>query len=107
MHLAMKHNAPIIPVAVIGMEETIRSYADLKPLAKVLGMPVAPIVIPWVFPSKVYLYFGKPMYFKNDVHKESDVKERVDEVKAAINKLISTGLEKRNADIADKKNEKK
>lgn len=107
MHLAMKHNAPIIPIAVIGMEETIRSYADLKPLAKVLGMPVAPIVIPWVFPSKVYLYFGKPMYFKNDVHKESDVKERVDEVKAAINKLISTGLEKRNADIADKKNEKK
>jgi 1-acyl-sn-glycerol-3-phosphate acyltransferase len=107
MHLAMKHDAPIIPVAVIGMEETIRSYADLKPLAKALGMPVAPIVIPWVFPSKVYLYFGKPMYFKNDVHKESDIKERVDEVKAEINKLIKIGLEKRAADVAEKINAKK
>ncbi len=107
MHLAMKHNAPIIPVAVIGMEETIRSYADLKPIAKALGLPVAPLVVPWVFPSKVYLYFGKPIYYKNDVYKESDIKERVDEVKAAINKLIKIGLEKRATDLAEIKVEKK
>lgn len=107
MHLAMKHNAPIIPVAVIGMEETIRSYADLKPIAKALGLPVAPLVVPWVFPSKVYLYFGKPIYYKNDVYKESDIKERVDEVKAAINKLIKIGLEKRANDLAEIKVEKK
>lgn len=107
MHLAMKHNAPIIPVAVIGMEETIRSYADLKPIAKIFGMPVAPLVLPWVFPSKVYLYFGKPMFFKNDVYKESDIKGRVDEVKAEISKLIKIGLDKRIADVAEKSIEKK
>ncbi len=95
MHLSMKHNAPIIPVAVIGMEESIRSYADIKPLAKMFGMPVAPLVLPFVFPTKVFLYFGKPMYFKNDVYKDSDIKERVDKVKIAINDMIQEGLAKR------------
>lgn len=95
MHLAMKHDAPIIPVGVIGMEETIRSYADIKPLAKLLGMPVAPLVVPFIFPSKVFIYFGKPLYFKNDVHKESDIKQRVDKVKEAIDALLKEGLAKR------------
>jgi hypothetical protein len=26
----MNNNAPIIPVGIVGMEETIRSYADLN-----------------------------------------------------------------------------
>ena len=95
MHLAMKHDAPVIPVAVIGMEESIRSYADMKPLAKLLGMPVAPLVLPWVFPSKVFIYFGEPIYFKNDVYKEHDITERVNIVKKAIEILIQEGLAKR------------
>lgn len=103
MHLGMKNDAPIIPVAVIGMEETIRSYANIKPLAKILGIPVAPLVIPFVFPSKVYIYFGKPMYFKNDVQKESDVKARVDLVKTAINEMIQEGLAKRNTFYEEQK----
>jgi 1-acyl-sn-glycerol-3-phosphate acyltransferase len=102
MHLAMKHNAPIIPVGIIGMEETIRSYADIKPLAKLLGMPVAPLVIPFVFPSKVYIYIGKPIYFKNDVYKEHEVKERVERVKTEIDKLLKEGLAKREADTMSK-----
>ncbi len=102
MHLAMKHNAPIIPVGVIGMEETIRSYADIKPLAKALGMPVAPLVLPFIFPSKVYIYFGKPLYFENDVYKEQDIKARVDTVKAAINEFIQEGLKKREEYMAEK-----
>lgn len=106
MHLAMKHNAPIIPVGIIGMEETIRSYADIKPLAKALGMPVAPLVIPFIFPSKVYIYFGKPIYFENDVYKEHDIKERVEVVKAAINELIQEGLQKRQAYLAAQKEKK-
>lgn len=97
MHLAMKHDTPIIPVAVIGMEESIRSYADLKPIAKLFGMPVAPLVLPYVFPSKVYIYFGEPIYFANDVYKEQDIKERVDLVKREIDILIKEGLAKREA----------
>lgn len=103
MHLAMKHDAPIIPVAVVGMEESIRSYADLKPIAKLFGMPVAPLVLPYVFPSKVYLYFGEPMYFANDVYKEQDIKDRVELVKREIDILIKEGLAKREAYNKEKK----
>ena len=102
MHLAMKHHSPVIPVGIIGMEETIRSYADIKPLAKLLGMPVAPLVFPFIFPSKVYIYFGKPVYFKNDVYKEHDINERVDKVKGAINELLEEGLAKRASETKDK-----
>jgi len=58
-------------------------------------MPVAPLVVPFIFPSKVFIYFGKPIYFENDVHKESDIKDRVDTVKAAINDLLQQGLARR------------
>ncbi|MCC6517117.1 MAG: acyltransferase family protein [Chitinophagales bacterium] len=107
MHLAMKHDAPIIPVGIVGMEETIRSYADIKPLANLLGMPVAPLVIPFIFPSKVYLLFGKPIYFKNDTYKESEINTRVDIVKDAINELLKEGLAKREAYIQEKKQKNK
>lgn len=106
MHLAMKHDAPIIPVAVVGMEESIRSYANIKPVAKLLGMPVAPLVFPYIFPSKVYIYFGEPMYFDNDVYREEDIKERVDLVKREIDILIKDGIEKRKI-YNSEKNEKK
>jgi 1-acyl-sn-glycerol-3-phosphate acyltransferase len=95
MHLSMKHNAPIIPVGVVGMEETIRSYADIKPLARLLGLPVMPLVLPVILPSKVFLHFGEPMYFDNEVYKDQDIKERVEQVKNAIRKLIDEGLSKR------------
>ncbi len=106
MHLAMKHETPVIPVAVIGMEESIRSYADMKPLAKMFGMPVLPLVIPFMFPSKVFICFGKPIYFKNDVYKESDINERVNIVKSAIEVLIQEGLTKREAYNAEQKQKK-
>lgn len=106
MHLAMQHQAPIIPVGIVGMEETIRSYADIKPLAKILGMPVAPLVLPYIFPSKVYIHFGEPLYFKNDVYKDSDINIRVETVKKAIHDLVQIGLTDRNAYYATKKIEK-
>ena len=52
MHLAMKHETPIIPVGIVGLEESIISFADMKPLAKLFGMPYAPLIIPALFPTK-------------------------------------------------------
>lgn len=95
MHLAMKNNAPIIPVSVVGCEESIISLTDMKPIAKLLGLPYAPLVLPFVIPSKVYLHFGEPMYFENDVYSEHLITKRVDMVKAEIDKLIKAGLDKR------------
>lgn len=95
MHLATRHRTPIIPVGIVGCEESVISFADIKPLAKALGMPYAPIVLPVLLPTKVYLHFGEPMYFEGDNLSEREIREKVDIVKERINQLIQLGLAKR------------
>lgn len=95
VHLAMKHNTPIVPVGVVGCEETIPAIANIKPLAKLLGVPYVPIALPFVFPAKVILNFGKPIYFEHEDLTEEQVTRRVEKVKKSINGLIAKGLEER------------
>jgi 1-acyl-sn-glycerol-3-phosphate acyltransferase len=95
MHLAMQHKAPIIPVGIVGCEESIISLTDIKFLAKLLAIPYAPLIIPAVLPAKVIIHFGKPIFFENDVHTEHEVKERVNIVKNEVKKLVDIGLSKR------------
>lgn len=95
VHLAMKHNTPIIPVGVVGCEETIPAIANIKPLAKMLGVPYVPVALPVVFPAKVILSFGKPIYFEDGDLTEEQVTRRVEKVKTAINGLIAKGLDQR------------
>lgn len=95
MHLAMKYNAPIVPVGVVGCEETIPAIANIKPLARMLGIPYAPLAMPVVLPAKVHLNFGDPMIFDDREIPEEKVTERVELVKAAISELIDTGLSER------------
>lgn len=95
MHLAMKYKAPIVPVGVVGCEETIPAIANIKPLAKALGIPYAPVAMPVVLPAKVHLNFGPPMYFDDLEIPEELVTERVEKVKAEISRLIDKGLSER------------
>ncbi|QSP93700.1 acyltransferase family protein [Marinobacter salinisoli] len=95
MHLAMKYKAPIVPVGVVGCEETIPAIANIKPLAKALGVPYVPVALPVVLPAKVHLNFGAPMYFDDLEIPEEQVTERVETVKAEINRLIDKGLSER------------
>lgn len=95
MHLAIKYNAAIVPVGVVGCEETIPAIANIKPLAKALGIPYAPLAMPVVLPAKVHLNFGPPMYFDGEDISETQVGERVEQVKTEINRLIDKGLKER------------
>lgn len=95
MHLAMKYKAPIVPVGVVGCEETIPAIANIKPLAKALGVPYAPVALPVVLPAKVHLNIGDPMYFDDLEIPEEKVTDRVEQVKAEISKLIDKGLSER------------
>jgi 1-acyl-sn-glycerol-3-phosphate acyltransferase len=95
MHLSMNHRAPIVPVGVVGCEETMPAIANLAPLAKLLGIPYVPIVPSLVpLPARVYLHFGKPMIFPQATS-EAEVMQRVDEVKIELRKLIQLGLKER------------
>jgi len=95
MHLAMKYDATIIPLGIVGCEETIPAIANIKPLAKILGIPYVPIALPVIFPAKVRLNFGKPMKFEGGDVREEEVTRRVEQVKSVINDLIDKGLSER------------
>ena len=96
VHLAMNHRAPIVPVGIVGCEETMPSLGSIDPLARLLGIPYVPLV-PTLFPlpARVYLNFGEPIHFEGDVRSEADVTERVEAVKSAIRGLIDQGLSQR------------
>lgn len=94
MHLATEHRTPIIPVGIVGCEETIPALGHIKLLAKLSGLPYVPITLPFVLPAKVILNFGKPMYF-DPVDTEEEVTANVDAVKGVIDELIAKGLNER------------
>jgi 1-acyl-sn-glycerol-3-phosphate acyltransferase len=95
MHLAMNHRAPIVPVGIVGCEETMPAIANLAPIAKLLGIPYLPIVPSLLpLPARVYLHFGKPMHF-SPMASEAEVTDKVEEVKTELRRLIQLGLDER------------
>lgn len=97
LHLAMETDSPIIPVGVVGCEETMPSLGSITPLAKLLHIPYVPIAPLLPLPAKVILNFGAPMRFDSKPANEQEVTERTRAVKAEIRKLIELGLSQRKA----------
>ena len=95
MHLCMAHKTPIVPVGVVGCEETMPSLGSIDLLAKMLGLPYLPIALPMVLPAKITLSFGEPMTFDTSFDHEEDITDRVELVKAKIRDLIEQGLSER------------
>jgi 1-acyl-sn-glycerol-3-phosphate acyltransferase len=95
MHLAMQHKTPIVPVGVVGCEETMPSLGNITPLAKLLGIPYVPIAPLLPLPARVYLNFGEPMHFDGCTDSEDAVTGYVEQVKARIEELIARGLAER------------
>ena len=96
VHLAMAHDTPIIPVGIVGCEETMPSLGSIDPLARLLGIPYVPIVpTPLPLPARVVLNFGAPIRFPKDAGSETEVTARVERVKDAIRDLIDKGLSER------------
>jgi 1-acyl-sn-glycerol-3-phosphate acyltransferase len=95
MHLAVNHDTPIIPVGIVGCEESIISLGNPHSLARRLKLPSAPILLPMVFPTKVIINIGEPMFFEKAVDREDLMEDYVRDVKQEINRLINMGLKKR------------
>ncbi len=95
MHLAMAHKTPVIPVGIVGCEESILTLGNFKPLAKLLAIPYVPVALPVLLPTKVYINIGKPMYFEGNEDSEDEVTEKVNQVMNEIRLLIDKGLSER------------
>lgn len=102
MRLALETGTPIVPVAVVGGEEQLISVANVKPLAKLLGMPAFPL-LPQLFlgmafplPTRYRLYFGEPLRFSGDPDDDDAlIEEKVAVVKGTIQSMVHRGLAKR------------
>lgn len=101
MRLALETGAPIVPVAVIGAEEQAPAV-NVKPLAKLLGMPSFPVVpyppfiAPLPLPVKYRVYFGEPMRFSGDPDDDDEVlDDKVKTVRNRIQSMIHLGLRER------------
>ena len=67
---ALAAGAPIVPVAIVGSENQAPVLWDVKPLARLLGLPVAPITptFPWLgplgllpYPVRYRIVYGEPI----------------------------------------------
>jgi 1-acyl-sn-glycerol-3-phosphate acyltransferase len=67
---ALRSGAPIVPVAFLGPDDQAPVLADLKPLARALGLPAAPITptFPWFgplgllpLPVRYRIAYGEPI----------------------------------------------
>jgi len=103
MRLALETGTPIVPVAVIGAEEQYVSLGNFDTLAKLLHMPVMPILpqllLPFgalPLPTRYRIYFGEPMHFTGDPDDDdSALEEKVFAVKAMVQSMVNRGLEAR------------
>jgi 1-acyl-sn-glycerol-3-phosphate acyltransferase len=108
VQVALRTGAPIIPVAVVGAEEVHPVLFDVRPIAKLFGVPLAPITptFPWLglaglvpLPSKWFIAFGKPIdvaHFGPDAAQDSRlVLELSEEVRGWIQGTLHQLLPRR------------
>lgn len=105
MRLALETGSPIVPIGVIGAEEQAPALVNLKPLARLLGLPAFPVTPTFPLlgplgllplPTRYRILFGEPMRFEGEGNEEDEyVATHVEEVRAAIQGLLARGLAER------------
>ncbi len=99
LRLALEAGAPIVPVGVVGAEEQSPALANLTSVARLLAMPslpLTPTIVPVPLPTRYRLHFGDPLTFTGSPDDEDAViEEKVERVKAAIQKLLDDGVRQR------------
>jgi 1-acyl-sn-glycerol-3-phosphate acyltransferase len=104
---ALRTGTPIVPVAIVGAEEIYPILADLKPLARLLGLPYFPVTptFPWLgplglvpLPSKWLIQFCEPIPTSHLTEYADDplvVYNLADQVRETIQATLHSLLEKR------------
>ncbi|HET9050637.1 MAG TPA: lysophospholipid acyltransferase family protein [Candidatus Dormibacteraeota bacterium] len=99
--IALRAQVPIIPVSVVGSEEIHPLLADLKPVARLLGMPYAPITptFPWLgplglvpLPSSWIIEFHAPVATSHLGPEAADDAALVMELTDAVRDTVQEGL---------------
>jgi 1-acyl-sn-glycerol-3-phosphate acyltransferase len=104
---ALRTGTPIIPVSIVGAEETYPLLGNIRPLARLLGTPYFPVtpLFPWLgplglvpLPSKWLIEFGEPISTEGLVDSADDpmaVFNLADQVRETIQQTLHRLLERR------------
>jgi 1-acyl-sn-glycerol-3-phosphate acyltransferase len=105
MRLALETETPLVPAVVIGAEEQAPSFANLRSVGKLIGMPSLPVtpfhpLVPGLglmpLPTRYRIYFGEPMRFTGAANDEDEaIDAKVGEVKQTMQGMIEQGLKAR------------
>lgn len=99
---ALRARAPIVPMAILGSDDQAPILFDVKPLARLLGLPAAPITptFPWFgplgllpYPVRYRIVYGEPLHFHERfdpeaAHDPGLVRALANQVRRAIQTLV-------------------
>lgn len=116
IELAIEHEAPIVPVAVVGAEEQAPILFGSKTLGKKVGMPIFPVtptfpllgplgLIP--YPSQYHIAYGEPLWLHREYPREAAkdpvvLQALAQKVQARVQQMIDLGLEVRRGRTGDR-----
>jgi 1-acyl-sn-glycerol-3-phosphate acyltransferase len=106
--MAIRTGAPLIPVSVVGAEETYVTVANSSTLARLTGFPYFPISLrfPWFgllgivpYPTKWYIDFGEPIPVGEYDPEEADnlvlVSQLTDQMRNVVQDMVNDRLSNR------------
>lgn len=99
--LAIRHRAPVVPVAIIGAEEQMPQLGRIEALGPLVGAPYVPVPLtPLPLPVHYHMHYGEPLMLHEGLAPEDaddpEVVERAaSRVKEAVQVLIQRGLRRR------------
>lgn len=103
MEIAMKAGVPVIPIAVVGSEETMPILFKINSLAKATGLPYFPITANWLMfgpilgtaislPAKFKLRVLDPVHFNVPPDQDRYSKSRIMDESESIRLTIQENL---------------
>ena len=85
---AIRHGAPVIPVAIIGAEESWPLATKIT-RAHPFGAPYWPIpVVPLPLPAHYHIRYGTPLHLEGDPEDPTTVRDAADDVRVALQQLV-------------------
>ncbi|MEZ4409882.1 MAG: 1-acyl-sn-glycerol-3-phosphate acyltransferase [Polyangiales bacterium] len=100
--LAIRTGTPIVPVTIVGAEETHPQVFPAKPLARLLGVPFVPVTptFPWLgpaglagLPSRWKIVFGEPLSMADYAPEQADDELLVNRLNEKLRGVIQQTIE--------------